>query len=81
MEVPQKLNIELLKTQNQTTNTENEVRVARGKGHGGGIWAKWVERSENYRLPVMEWTSHGNQIRTIGKIANGIVIALHGDRQ
>lgn len=43
-------------------------------------WAKRVKGSTRYRLPVMEWVSHGNEGYSTGNILDGIIIGLKGDR-
>lgn len=44
------------------------------------VMGKMGEGQWEYRLPIMERTSHGAERDSIGDIANGIVGVLYGDR-
>ena len=41
---------------------------------------KWMKGSGVYRLPVMEWISHGDERYSIRNIFSDTVIALYSDR-
>lgn len=62
----------------QQTQTYNTLTAARRKGLRE--WAEWVKGDGSYRIPVMEYLSHGDERHGTGNTANDILTGLYGDR-
>ena len=50
------------------------------RGEGDGGMGRMGEGEWEIQASIMEWVSHGDKGHNMGKMVNGMVIALYGDR-